>query len=82
MKLIAFIMKGWYPIVGVVINLAMVGMWTASVYGQVGPDYADDRYPSPVAWYIRKGCDIAKPYDAESLCRLAKGTLAVTIFML
>lgn len=81
-KLVAFIMKGWFPIVGTFVNLAMVGMWTASVYGQAGPDYADDRYPSPSAWYIRMGCDIAKPYDAVSLCRLAKGTFAVTIYML
>lgn len=81
-KLIAFIMKMWFPIVATVINIAMVALWTTSVYGQIGPDHADERYPSPVAWYIRMGCDIAKPYDAVSLCKLAKGTLAVTVYML
>ena len=75
-------MKGWFPIVATVVNLAMVGLWTASVYGQAGPDHADPRHPSSVAWYIRMGCDIAKPYDAVKLCQLAKGTFAVTVYML
>ena len=75
-------MKVWFPIVATVINFAMVALWTTSVYGQIGPDFADERYPSPVAWYIRMGCDIAKPYNAVSLCRLAKGTLAVSVYML
>ena len=81
-KLIAFIMRGWYPVVATFINVAMVAMWTASVYGQAGPDHADERYPSNVAWYISKSCDIAKPYDAVELCLLAKGTFALSIFML
>ncbi|KAG7293402.1 hypothetical protein NEMBOFW57_003452 [Staphylotrichum longicolle] len=35
-------------------------VWSQTVYGQAGPDYADSRYPSPVAWYIRYGCDLAR----------------------
>ncbi|PKS08209.1 hypothetical protein jhhlp_001056 [Lomentospora prolificans] len=81
-KLIAFIMKVWYPLLAVFINVAAVALWTTSVYGQIGPDFADPRYPSPVAWYIRMGCDIAKPYNAVRLCMIAKGTLAVTVYML
>ena len=60
----------------------MVGLYTASVYGQAGPDYADSRYPSPSPWYIRLSCDVAKPYNATKQCMMAKGTFAVTIFML
>ncbi|SPO02213.1 uncharacterized protein DNG_04886 [Cephalotrichum gorgonifer] len=81
-KLIAFIMKLWYPLVAVFINFSLVALWATSVYGQAGPDYADPTRPSPVAWYIRMGCDIAKPYRAVKLCYLAKGTFAVTVFML
>lgn len=81
-KLIAFIMKVWYPLIAVIINVSAIALWTTSVYGQIGPDFADSRYPSPVAWYIRLSCDIAKPYNAVRLCAIAKGTLAVSVYML
>ncbi|KAK0731527.1 hypothetical protein B0H67DRAFT_76457 [Lasiosphaeris hirsuta] len=81
-KMIGTIMKVYYPIIGLVVNIAMTGLYAASVYGQAGPDYADPRYPSPVAWYIRMSCGIAKPYNAEKNCYMAKGTFAATVFML
>ncbi|KAK1764824.1 hypothetical protein QBC33DRAFT_185116 [Phialemonium atrogriseum] len=81
-KMIMFIMKVWFPIIGLLQSFAMVGLYTASVYGQAGPDYADSRYPSPSPWYIRLSCDVAKPYNATKQCMMAKGTFAVTIFML
>jgi len=81
-KLVAWIMKVWYPLIALLMNIATVALWTTSVYGQIGPDYADPRYPSPVAWYIRKDCSIAEPYNAVRLCKIAKGTLFVTVYML
>lgn len=80
--MIGFIMKVWYPIVGLFFSFAMTALYSTSVYGQAGPDYADSRYPSPVAWYIRYSCDIAAPYGAAKQCMMAKGTFAVTIYML
>ena len=80
--MIGFIMKVWYPIIGLFFSLAMTALYSTSLYGQAGPDYADSRYPSPVAWYIRYGCDIAKKYGAESQCMMAKGTFGVTTYML
>lgn len=81
-KMIGFIMKVWYPIIGLFFNVAMVALYSTSLYGQAGPDYADPRYPSPVAWYIRYGCNIAKKYGAEGQCIMAKGTFGVTTYML
>jgi hypothetical protein len=81
-KMIATIMKVYYPIFGTLVGLCMTALFTVSVYGQAGPDYADSRYPSPVAWYIRYGCDIAAPYNAAKSCQMAKGTFAVTVYML
>ena len=81
-KMISFIMKIWFPIIALVINAGMVGLWTVSVYGQMGPDYVDPLRPSPIAWYIRKSCDIARPYGVERSCNLAKGTFAVSVYML
>lgn len=75
-------MHVWFPIVAFFINMSMTVLWTVSVYGQMGPDYADPRYPSPIAWYIPKSCDYAIPYGAVKSCQLAKGTFAVSVFML
>ena len=81
-KLIAFIMKVYYPAIGVFASFAMTTLYATSVYGQAGPDYADSRYPSAVAWYLRKSCDLAKPWHGYKSCQLAKGTFAVTVYML
>lgn len=75
-KLITFIMKFWFPMLAAGINLAMVTLYTVSVYGQMGPDHADPRYHSNVAWYIAKSCDYARPFRAYKSCQLAKGTFA------
>jgi hypothetical protein len=80
--MIAFIMKLWFPIVATFINTALLALYAVSVYGQVGPDYADPRYPAPAAWYFRFGCDLAKPYGAYKGCRIAQGSLAATLYML
>lgn len=83
-KLVGFIMRVWTPIVGVFFSLAMTVMYAVSVYGQMGPDYFDPRYPSPVAWYIRYGCWHAEGFagDAVGSCRMAKGTFAATVIQL
>ena len=81
-KMILFIMKVWYPLIGVCFNTGLVAIFAVSVYGQMGPDYADARYPSPIAWYIAKGCSYARAEKAERSCMLAKGSFAVTVFML
>jgi len=81
-KMIATIMKVYYPIFGTVITLAMTVLYTVSVYGQAGPDYADPRYPSPTPWHLRIGCSLAEPYGAAQTCRMVQATLGVTVFML
>ncbi|KAK3329063.1 hypothetical protein B0H66DRAFT_12327 [Apodospora peruviana] len=78
-KMITTIMKVYYPIFGLIINFGLTGLYAVSVYGQAGPDYADPRYPSPVAWYIRMSCDIARPYKAEKNCQMSKAAFAMTV---
>lgn len=75
-------MKVFYPVVAVFVNLSLTVLYAVSVYGQVGPDYADERYPAPAAWYFRYGCDMAKPYGSYKSCQIAQGSLAVTTYML
>jgi hypothetical protein len=77
-----FILHIWYPILGTVVNLAIVILWTVSMYGQMGPDHSDPRYPSNIAWYISKSCSYAKPSGNYKYCLQAKGAYAVTVVML
>jgi len=81
-KMIGTIMKVYRPVIGLFVSITLTALYATSVYGQMGPDYADPRYPSPIAWYISKSCDYAKPFGAESSCKLAKGTFAATVYML
>ncbi|OAQ99811.1 hypothetical protein LLEC1_02906 [Akanthomyces lecanii] len=80
-KLIAFIMKLWFPIIAVFVNMALLALYSVSVYGQIGPDYADPRYPAPAAWYFRQGCGLAKHYGVYKSCQIAQGSLAATFYM-
>ncbi|KAF4968047.1 hypothetical protein FZEAL_10438 [Fusarium zealandicum] len=81
-KLTAFIMKVWYPILATFINVSLVALYTVSVYGQIGPDYVDERYPAPAAWYFRQGCGLAKRYGKYKSCQIAQASLGVTFYML
>lgn len=81
-KLIGFIMKIWFPLVATIISFALTALYAVSTYGQIGPDYTDDRYPSPAAWYFRFGCDLAKPHGVYSSCQIAQSSLGVTFYML
>lgn len=80
--MIATIMKVYYPILGLFVNFCLTGLYAASVYGQAGPDYADPRYPSSVAWYIRLSCDVAKPFGAVKNCMMSKAAFAVTVIFM
>ncbi|PHH73225.1 hypothetical protein CDD82_5600 [Ophiocordyceps australis] len=81
-KLIAFIMRVWYPAIAVVANVALIALYTVSIYGQIGPDHADSRYPAPAAWYLRRGCSMAEPYGKFKACKIAQASLAITLLML
>jgi hypothetical protein len=81
-KMIGFIMHVWQPIVGVFFSFALLALYATSIYGQAGPDYADPRYPSPSAWYIRKSCAAADAWNAHSSCVMAKATFGLTVFTL
>lgn len=81
-KMIAVIMNIWYPIIALFFNVALTALYATSVYGQMGPDYADPTRPSPIAWYVSKSCTVAANQSVQKSCLLAKGTFAVTVIML
>jgi hypothetical protein len=81
-KLIMVIMKVYFPLIGLLIGITQTALYATSVYGQMGPDYLDPEHPSPIAWYIRYSCDVGSQYKIEKHCMMAKGTFAVTVFML
>lgn len=75
-------MRWWLPLIATIANVALVALYLVSTYGQIGPDYTDKRYPAPAAWYLRFGCDLARPWGAYKQCQIAQGSLAVTLYML
>jgi len=81
-KVVMFIMHCWYPLLGTIINGALTVLWIVSIYGQAGPDHTDPKHPSNVAWYIAKSCKYAEPSGNARYCQMAKGTFAVTVFMM
>ncbi|ATZ50108.1 hypothetical protein BCIN_05g04890 [Botrytis cinerea B05.10] len=81
-KVVMFIMHIWYPLLSTVINGLLTVCWIVSIYGQAGPDHTDPDHPSNVAWYIAKSCSYAAPSGNEHYCQMAKGTFAVTVFMM
>lgn len=81
-KLIAFIMRLWFPLVAVLVNGTLAALYSVSVYGQVGPDRADARYPAAAAWYFRQGCGLARRYGKYKTCQLAQSSLGVTALIL
>ena len=80
-KVSMFIMHVWYPLLSSVVNAGVTALWIVSMYGQMGPDHSDARYPSNIAWYISKSCKYAEPSGTGKYCAMAKGTFAVTVFM-
>jgi hypothetical protein len=80
-KIVMFILHIWYPLLGTITNAAITAMWIASMYGQMGPDHSDPRYPSNVAWYINKSCSYAVASGNHHYCIMAKGTFATTVLM-
>lgn len=80
-KLVLIIMRHWYPILSLSTHISLTVLYIVSMYGQMGPDHLDERYPSNIAWYIRMSCDVAGKYGAEKYCQMAKGTFAATVYM-
>lgn len=80
--MIMVIMKVFFPILGTAVYITLTALYAVSVYGQMGPDYLDPRYPSPIAWYIRYPCSVADEFRVGKQCAMAKGTFAVTVIML
>jgi hypothetical protein len=81
-RMISLIMKCCFPLVALFVNVGQVAIWATSLAGQLGPDYADPDRPSPIPWYISKGCRYARPWGMESTCAMVKGTVAITVLML
>jgi len=81
-KMIATIMKVYFPLFGVIANICLCALYAVSVYGQGGPDYLDSRYPSPSPWYLRHSCDMAAPYRAVKNCHIVKASFAITVIFL
>lgn len=80
-KATMFVLHIWYPLLATVTNAFITVLWIVSMYGQMGPDHSDPKYPSNIAWYINKSCSYAIPSGNQHYCIMAKGTFATTVLM-
>ncbi|KAI9792140.1 MAG: hypothetical protein M1833_001254 [Piccolia ochrophora] len=81
-KAVLNVMHLFYPIISLIVHLAITALWAVSVYGQAGPDKSDPKHPSSVPWYLAKSCSVV--FDQRNLhnCKMAKSVFAVTVVML
>jgi hypothetical protein len=81
--MVLYIMKVYFPLIAIIFHVGTVSIWTVSVYGQMGPDHTDPRYPSNIAWYITRSCAAAGGrFRAEKECLMAKASFALSVVML
>jgi len=81
-KAVMFALHIWYPLLGAITNTVITVLWIVSMVGQMGPDHSDKRYPSNIAWYVRKSCSFATPSGNHGYCLQAKAAFAVTVLMM
>lgn len=81
-KLIFFILNVWFPIFACFSYFGISAIYAVSVYGQIGPDYADPQHPAPAAWYFRFGCGLAKKYGKLHYCQMSQASLGITLYLL
>lgn len=81
-KLVMFIMHMWYPLLSTIANTIIIVLWCVSIAAQAGSDYSDPEHPMPVAWYVAKSCDVARPSGHYGYCVQAKSSFAVSCVML
>ncbi|KAF2131833.1 hypothetical protein P153DRAFT_284863 [Dothidotthia symphoricarpi CBS 119687] len=77
------LLKVFYPILSVMLHIALVTLWAYGIHIQTAPDTIDpSRANHGAPWYITKNCDIVDDGTIRKYCMQAKSSFAVSIIML
>jgi hypothetical protein len=82
-KSVGVVLNVFYPIVSLILHLALTAVWSVSLYVQTAPDTIDPKRENHGApWYIKKNCNIVDDKNVRSYCMQAKSAFAVSVCML
>lgn len=82
-KFTLYLLHIFYPILSLLLHLALAGLWCASLYFQTAPDTVDPAHQNKGApWYITKNCNIVDDKIIRGYCMQAKSAFAVSVIML
>ncbi|KAI4260096.1 MAG: hypothetical protein LQ352_000475 [Teloschistes flavicans] len=82
-KGIMYICHIFYPLISLIIHVALIALYAVSIHAQAGPDMSDPHHPQPGApWYITKSCGAPVNPKLKGYCQQAKGSFAVAIMLL
>ena len=82
-KFTLWLLHVFYPILSLVLHVALTALWAASVYIQTAPDTVDPEHQSKGApWYITKNCNVVSDKRIQGYCMQAKSAFAVSVVML
>lgn len=78
-----WLLKVFYPILSVLLHIALLTLWAYGIHLQTAPDTIDpERINNGPPWYITKSCGIVEDKTIREYCMQAKSSFAVSIIML
>jgi hypothetical protein len=82
-KFTLWLLHVFYPILSLILHVALTALWAASLYIQTAPDTVDPEHQSKGApWYITKNCNVVSDKRTQGYCMQAKSAFAVSVVML
>lgn len=82
-KFTLWLLHVFYPILSLILHLALAALWAASLYIQTAADTVDPAHQNKGApWYITKSCSVVQEKRVQGYCQQAKSAFAVSVIML
>lgn len=82
-KTVMFIMHVFWPPLSIIIHVALIALYSFSIYAQSSHDTTDAAHSQGGApWYLTRSCSISSTSSIKGYCEQAKAAFAMTIVML
>ncbi|KAF1838534.1 hypothetical protein BDW02DRAFT_389679 [Decorospora gaudefroyi] len=78
-----WLLKVFFPILSLILHVALTCLWAYGIHIQTSPDTIDPRRMNTgMPWYLTKNCNIVEDKQIRGYCMQAKASFAVSIIML
>ena len=82
-KFTAALVHCLYPILSLLLHIALLVLWAVSIHVQTAPDTIDPHRENHGApWYITKNCNVEPDHRIRGYCTQAKASFAISCCML